>query len=68
MQHQTNGVPALTSSSRLIVLILTQEVPPGLIPNVEIVLTFILKRSEVLGQSSSNLMEMSAPRSVTQFL
>jgi hypothetical protein len=39
----------------------TQVAPPGLTTNLEIVLTFILERSEVLGPSSSILMEMSAP-------
>jgi hypothetical protein len=55
-----DAVSALASSSCL-----TQVVPPGLKPNLEIVLTYILKRSEVLGQSSSNLMEMSASRTIT---
>jgi hypothetical protein len=45
----------------------TQVVPPGLTPNLEIVLAFIIKTSEVLGPSNLNFMKMSVLRTIILF-
>jgi hypothetical protein len=42
----------------------TQVVLPGLTPILEIILTFIIKRSEVLERSNLNSMKMSALRTI----